>query len=86
MQGVNDMLTITGIIPSEQLLKKWLLVNQYKQFAAENMISEEASANQSHGICAPRWIEVGGGILCIPGLFRMMDSPEAIKNNCWQGR
>ena len=50
--------------------------------------TDEAIAEQPSSKCAPGWVETGDGILCVPGLFKMLDVADTGgpgEKNCWAG-
>ena len=50
--------------------------------------TDEAAAEQPGSKCAPGWVETGDGILCVPGLFKMLDVADTGgpgEKNCWDG-
>ena len=54
----------------------------------DQVSTDEAAAEQSGSRCAPGWVETGDGILCVPGLFKMLDVADTVgpgEKNCWDG-
>ena len=50
--------------------------------------TDEVAAEQPGSKCAPGWVETGDGILCVPGLFKMLDVADTGgpgEKNCWDG-
>lgn len=47
--------------------------------------TDEAAVEQPGSKCAPGWVETGDGILCVPGLFKMLDVADTGEKNCWDG-
>ena len=50
--------------------------------------TDEAAVEESGSKCAPGWVETGDGILCVPGLFKMLDVADTGgpgEKNCWAG-
>ena len=47
--------------------------------------TDEVAAEQPGSKCAPGWVETGDGILCVPGLFKMLDVADTGGKNCWDG-
>ena len=59
------------------------VVNQ--RVPANQVATDEAAVEQSGSKCAPGWVETGDGILCVPGLFKMLDVADTGEKNCWDG-
>ncbi|KGG23807.1 MULTISPECIES: hypothetical protein [unclassified Prochlorococcus] len=54
----------------------------------EEVETDEAAVEQPGSKCAPGWVETGDGILCVPGLFKMLDVADTGgpgEKNCWDG-
>ena len=47
--------------------------------------TDDAAVEQQGSKCAPGWVETGDGILCVPGLFKMLDVADTGEKNCWDG-
>ena len=50
--------------------------------------TDETAVEQPGSKCAPGWVETGDGILCVPGLFKMLDVADTVgpgEKNCWAG-
>ncbi len=47
--------------------------------------TDEVAVEQAGAKCAPGWVETGDGILCVPGLFKMLDVADTGEKNCWDG-
>ena len=50
--------------------------------------TDDAAVEQQGSKCAPGWVETGDGILCVPGLFKMLDVADTGgpgEKNCWTG-
>ena len=52
---------------------------------ANQVATDEAAVEQPGSKCAPGWVETGDGILCVPGLFKMLDVADTGEKNCWDG-
>ena len=55
---------------------------------ANQVATDEVAAEQPGSKCAPGWVETGDGILCVPGLFKMLDVADTGgpgEKNCWDG-
>ena len=54
----------------------------------DQVSTDETAVEQSGSKCAPGWVETGDGILCVPGLFKMLDVADTGgpgEKNCWDG-
>ena len=54
----------------------------------DQVSTDETAVEQPGSKCAPGWVETGDGILCVPGLFKMLDVADAGgpgEKNCWAG-
>ena len=54
----------------------------------DQVSTDEAAVEQPGSKCAPGWVETGDGILCVPGLFKMLDVADTGgpgEKNCWDG-
>ena len=51
----------------------------------DQVSTDEAAVEQQGPKCAPGWVETGDGILCVPGLFKMLDVADTGEKNCWDG-
>lgn len=50
--------------------------------------TDDTAVEQPGSKCAPGWVETGDGILCVPGLFKMLDVADTGgpgEKNCWAG-
>ena len=50
--------------------------------------TDDTAVAQPGSKCAPGWVETGDGILCVPGLFKMLDVADTGgpgEKNCWAG-
>ncbi|KZR63036.1 hypothetical protein [Prochlorococcus sp. MIT 1306] len=59
-----------------------------QQVPNDQALTDEAVVEQQGSKCAPGWVETGDGILCVPGLFKMLDVADAGspgEKNCWAG-
>ncbi|WP_413351461.1 Paralytic/GBP/PSP peptide [Prochlorococcus sp. MIT 1227] len=54
----------------------------------DQVSTDETAVEQQGSKCAPGWVETGDGILCVPGLFKMLDVADTGgpgEKNCWAG-
>ncbi|KZR81941.1 hypothetical protein PMIT1342_01287 [Prochlorococcus marinus str. MIT 1342] len=54
----------------------------------DQVSTDEIVVEQPGSKCAPGWVETGDGILCVPGLFKMLDVADTGspgEKNCWAG-
>ena len=54
----------------------------------DQVSTDETAVEQPGSKCAPGWVETGDGILCVPGLFKMLDVADTGgpgEKNCWAG-
>ena len=54
----------------------------------DQVSTDETTVEQRGSKCAPGWVEAGDGILCVPGLFKMLDVADTGgpgEKNCWAG-
>ena len=54
----------------------------------DQVSTDETAVEQQGSKCAPGWVETGDGILCVPGLFKMLDVADTgspVEKNCWAG-
>ena len=54
----------------------------------DQVSTDETVVEQPGFKCAPGWVETGDGILCVPGLFKMLDVADTGgpgEKNCWAG-
>ena len=54
----------------------------------DQVSTDETAVEQPGSKCAPGWVETGDGILCVPGLFKMLDVADTGgpgEKNCWDG-
>ena len=54
----------------------------------DQVSTDETVVEQPGSKCAPGWVETGDGILCVPGLFKMLDVADTGgpgEKNCWAG-
>ena len=54
----------------------------------DQVSTDETAVEQPGSKCAPGWVETGDGILCVPGLFKMLDVADKGgpgEKNCWAG-
>ncbi len=54
----------------------------------DQVSTDETTVEQPGSKCAPGWVETGDGILCVPGLFKMLDVADTGgpgEKNCWAG-
>ena len=51
----------------------------------DQVSTDDTAVEQPGSKCAPGWVETGDGILCVPGLFKMLDVADTGENNCWAG-
>ena len=59
-----------------------------QQVPNDQVSTDEPSVEQPGSKCAPGWVETGDGILCVPGLFKMLDVADTGgpgEKNCWAG-
>ncbi len=54
----------------------------------DQVSTDETTVEQRGSKCAPGWVEAGDGILCVPGLFKVLDVADTVgpgEKNCWAG-
>ncbi len=54
----------------------------------DQVSTDDTAVEQPGSKCAPGWVETGDGILCVPGLFKMLDVADTVgpgEKNCWDG-
>ena len=54
----------------------------------DQVSTDDTAAEQPGSKCAPGWVETGDGIICVPGLFKMLDVADTGgpgEKNCWDG-
>ena len=54
----------------------------------DQVSTDDTAVEQPGSKCAPGWVETGDGILCVPGLFKMLDVADTGgpgEKNCWDG-
>ena len=54
----------------------------------DQVSTDDTAVEQPGSKCAPGWVETGDGILCVPGLFKMLDVADTGgpgEKNCWAG-
>ena len=59
-----------------------------QQVPNDQASTDETAVEQQGSKCAPGWVETGDGILCVPGLFKMLDVADTGgpgEKNCWAG-
>ena len=59
-----------------------------QQVPNDQVSTDETAVEQPGSKCAPGWVETGDGILCVPGLFKMLDVADTGgpgEKNCWAG-
>ena len=56
-----------------------------QQVPNDQVSTDETAVEQPGSKCAPGWVETGDGILCVPGLFKMLDVADTGEKNCWDG-
>ena len=59
-----------------------------QQVPNDQVSKDETAVEQPGSKCAPGWVETGDGILCVPGLFKMLDVADTGgpgEKNCWAG-
>ena len=55
---------------------------------SDQVATDDTAVEQPGSKCAPGWVETGDGILCVPGLFKMLDVADTGgpgEKNCWAG-
>ena len=59
-----------------------------QQVPNDQALTDDTAVEQQGSKCAPGWVETGDGILCVPGLFKMLDVADTGgpgEKNCWAG-
>ena len=59
-----------------------------QRVANDQVETDNTAVEQPGSKCAPGWVETGDGILCVPGLFKMLDVADTGgpgEKNCWAG-
>ena len=82
--------TATNPTPTNPLAIQRVQANSVtsQQVPNDQASTNETAIEQPGSKCAPDWVETGDGILCVPGLFKMLDVADTGgtgEKNCWAG-
>ena len=82
--------TATNPTPTNPLAIQRVQANSVtsQQVPNDQVSTDETAVEQQGSKCAPGWVETGDGILCVPGLFKMLDVADTGgpgEKNCWAG-
>ena len=70
----NNQVAINPAATNPLAIKRMPANSATNQRVPGNQVAtDEAAVEQPGSKCAPGWVETGDGILCVPGLFKMLD-------------
>ena len=88
-QSKSNQVAINPAATNQLAIKRVPANSATNQRVPNDQVSTDETAVEQQGSkCAPGWVETGDGILCVPGLFKMLDVADAGgpgEKNCWAG-
>ena len=85
----NNQVAINPAVTNPLAIKRVPANSATNQRVPNDQVStDETAVEQPGSKCAPGWVETGDGILCVPGLFKMLDVADTGgpgEKNCWDG-
>ena len=85
----NNQVAINPAVTNPLAIQRVPANSVTSQLVPNDQVSTDETAGEKPGSkCAPGWVETGDGILCVPGLFKMLDVADTGgpgEKNCWAG-